>query len=77
MPDGHGYNVRNQEIETLLRKLGRRIKDMMPPGWGFTLMIFNFGSPENTTGAGMFYISSAQRDDMIRAMREFITRETM
>lgn len=64
-----GFEVRNIYIENLLRDLGRKIKSLMPEGWGFTLMIFNFGDKGN-----MFYISSAERKDMVEAMNEFIER---
>ena len=63
------YEVRNEEIEQLLRLMGRKLKDQMPPGYGFSLMIFGF-SPGNE----LFYVSSAQREDMIRTMQEFIAK---
>lgn len=65
------FEVRNALIEDLLKKLGRSLKAEMPLGFGFTLMIFDYGK---TDGSAMFYISSADRQDMIKAMREFIQR---
>jgi hypothetical protein len=44
-------------------------KDAMPPGYGFSLLMFGF-SPNNE----LFYVSSAQREDMIRTMQEFIQK---
>jgi hypothetical protein len=64
------YDVRNKEIETLLKDLGRLLHNRMPEGWGFTLTIFSFGP-----GGDLFYISDAKRDDMIRTMREFIAKQ--
>ena len=70
-------NVRDPEIENLMRRLGRRIKSMMPIGWGFTLLIFSFGKsglPGEGEHGATFYISSAERESMIEAMKEFIKR---
>jgi hypothetical protein len=64
------YEVRNEEVEQVLRRLGRELKEEMPPGFGFTLMIFSY---EEHEGA-MFYLSSASRNDMVKAMREFIAK---
>jgi hypothetical protein len=42
---------------------------MMPPGCGFTLMMFTMGP-----GGWMTYMSSAERSTMLRAMKEFIAK---
>lgn len=63
------YEVENEKIQKLLLELGRKIKDGMPEGYGFTLLIFGF-SPNDE----LFYLSSAQRQDMVRTMREFIQK---
>lgn len=55
------------QVKELLTTLGRNIKAEMPRGWGFTLMIFTLGADGTMT-----YISSANRKDMIAAMKEFI-----
>jgi len=62
------FEVRNPEIEEKLREIGRSIKRDMPAGFGFTLLIFSYQP------GSMFYISSAERDGMIAAMREFIAK---
>jgi len=63
------YEVRNEQVEQLLKDLGHFLKDAMPPGYGFSLLIFGF-TPNNE----LFYLSSAQREDMIRTMQEFIAK---
>lgn len=63
------YEVRDPEAEKKLREIGNKLADNMPPGYGFTLMIYQFGEQGN-----MFYFSNAQRDDMINVMREFIQK---
>jgi hypothetical protein len=73
------YNVRHPDVEHALRNIAGGIKPQLPDGFGFTLMIFSYGQTglkgEGAAGS-MFYISSAQRADMIKAMKEFITRNT-
>lgn len=63
------YEVRDEQAETVLNDIGQRLKAMMPEGYGFNLLLFTFGE-----GGNMFYISNAQREDMIRAMQEFIAK---
>jgi hypothetical protein len=63
------YEVRNAEVEKLLQSIGRTVKGALPPGYGFTLLLFGY-TPNNE----LFYVSSAQRQDMINTMREFIAK---
>lgn len=63
------YEVRNPEIEGKLRRIASNIDSNLPSGYGFTLMIYSFGP-----GGSMFYASNANREDMIRAMQEFIAK---
>lgn len=63
------FEVRNEDAEALLKDIGQRLKAIMPPGYGFNLLIFSFGD-----GGNMFYTSNAKREDMIRAMQEFIAK---
>ena len=58
-------------IQGLLQAIGHRIREGLPPGYGFNLLIFNFGP-----GGSLFYLSNADREDMLTAMREFIQRQT-
>lgn len=51
--------------EKVCRDLGRLIGDRMVPGWGFALVLFTFGDDGFAT-----YISNADRDGMIKALRE-------
>jgi hypothetical protein len=62
------FEVRNPEIEGKLRDIGRTLKGQVPEGFGFALLIFSYKP------GSMFYVSSAERDTMIAAMREFIAK---
>ena len=63
------FEVRNEEAEKMLAEIGRLLKSACPKGYGFSLLVFSFGE-----GGNMFYSSNARREDMIRAMQEFIAQ---
>lgn len=73
-----GYNVRSTEVESALRDLAALVQPRVPRGFGFTLLLFSYGrtglANEGPQGA-MFYISTADRDDMVQALREFINKQ--
>ena len=55
------------EIEDFLRTQASQLKNELPKGYGFALLIFDFG-PDGF----MSWMSNAEREDMVRAMKEFI-----
>lgn len=75
--DPGSYNVRSAEVEPALREIAELVKPLVPTGYGFTLLIFSYGQTglrgEGPAGS-LFYISTAARADMVKAMREFIAR---
>lgn len=64
------YEVRNAVIENQLREIGATIAPTLPHGWGFALFLFSFGE-----GGSTFYISNANRSDMLRMLEEFQARQ--
>ena len=60
------YEVENPKIKQLLKDIGVTILNALPEEWGFTIMIFSYGE-----GGSLFYLSSAHREDMIKALDEF------
>lgn len=46
--------------------LARQIDSGIPPGWGFTLLIWE------RDGRSVFYISNAEREGMVAALQEFL-----
>jgi hypothetical protein len=66
------YTTRDAgEMRPVLQELGGRIGATLPEGWGFNLLLFTYGA-----GGSLFYISSAERQDVIAVMREYIKRNT-
>lgn len=71
-PPDYRYTVRDPEIEQRMKLIGELIKDKLPDNWGFNLLLFTYGEKGN-----LFYISSAEREDVIKVMKEFIARNTI
>jgi len=69
------YEVVNEAIKAKLQQLGRFLKDEMPPGWGFVLLMFDYADQRVTDDSALFYLSSANRADVTKAMREFIRKQ--
>lgn len=67
------YQVRNEEVEATLKLLGEH----MPEGFGFTLLLFDTADRPDAAPGSIFYISSADRGDMIVALKEFIKKQEM
>ena len=55
-----------------LQDLAQFLELRTPPGWGFALMMFDFN--EGITGGNFQWVSSAVREDMVKALREFANR---
>lgn len=64
-----GKEIMLADLEQECKAIARLIKRMMPPGCGFTLMMFTMGE-----GGWMTYMSSAERTTMLKAMKEFIEK---
>jgi hypothetical protein len=70
MPDDL-YEVKDPAVQQWLLKIGLDVKkELQGTNLGFTLFLYNFG-PDGA----MFYLSSGNRDDMLKMLREFITKE--
>jgi hypothetical protein len=63
------YEVRDAKAEEALNKIGKRLREDMPPGYGFALLLFQYN------GENLFYTSSADRADIIKMMKEFIKKQ--
>lgn len=63
------YEIDDPEIKARIKSVGHRIKDEMPDGWGFVLVMASLGE-----GGATFYLSSIERDSTISLMKELIER---
>lgn len=70
MEPNKDFKVFNENIEFKLKEIGDMIGGSLPPGWGFTLLLFDFNKADK---GSLFYISNADRADMIAMMKEFIS----
>jgi hypothetical protein len=53
------------QLQEKANELGHRIGSALPDGAGFALVLFDYGPTGSTT-----YISSAQREDLVKLLRE-------
>jgi hypothetical protein len=63
-------NPQEQEDEKVrqnMRNIASHVDSQLPYGWGFVVLAFPFGAD-----ARMNYIANAKREDVVRAMYEFI-----
>ena len=59
------------EVKNKLQDLAKYIKSQLPEGMGFTLLAYEFGDIE---GNKMLYVSNSNREDVIKAMVEFVSK---
>lgn len=58
-----------QEAHAEMNAIAQALREYLPADYGFALLVFKYGD----TGR-MNYIASAERGDMIAAMKELISR---
>lgn len=63
------FEVRNPDVEKRLEQIGEMLRESMPKGFGFVLLISSYGA-----GGSMFYTASVERQDVCNMMREFIQK---
>lgn len=69
MPD-HRFEVENDEMKATLRSIAKKVGSVLDPEWGFTLFLFEFGE-----GGSMFYISSAERGDVLDMVETWLKKQ--
>lgn len=60
---------RRIELEIRCREMGHRLKEQLPPGCGFTLLLYDYGE-----GGVLSYISTGKREDCKRMLEEFLSK---
>lgn len=61
---------RDARVREDLSELARVLDEALPQGWGFVLLSFPFDDEPGR----MNYISNAKREDVLKAMQEFIDK---
>ena len=59
------------KVKARLHNIAKNIDDRLPDGFGFCLLTFPFGEQKN---GEIMYVSNANREDIVKAMKEWIDR---
>ena len=62
---------REEQANNMLQEIMQEIKNKLPEGMGFTLLAYEFGDKE---GRRMLYASNSNREDVMKAMLEFVDK---
>ena len=60
-----------KQTNDVLQEIMNDIKKKLPEGMGFTLLAYEFGDKE---GRRMLYASNSNREDVLKAMLEFVDK---
>lgn len=58
-----------EKVKSKLQGIARKVNDELPEGFGFVVLSFSFNKP-----GLMMYVSNANRDDIVQAMKEWIEK---
>lgn len=62
---------REEQANNMLQEIIQEIKNKLPEGMGFALLAYEFGDKE---GRRMLYASNSNREDVMKAMLEFVDK---
>ena len=62
---------REEQANNMLQEIMQDIKNKLPEGMGFALLTYEFGDKE---GRRMLYASNSNREDVMKAMLEFVDK---
>lgn len=60
---------REKEANDMLQTIAKNVQKLLPEGMGFCLLAYEFGDED---GRRMLYVSNSDRDDVKKAMLEFV-----
>lgn len=69
IPEPTAFGISAPEVQSKLVPMAKAVEKHLPNGWGFALLVFEFAP-----GDKLLYIANAQRESIVRAMKEWITR---
>ena len=62
---------REEQAANALQSIAKDIKEKLPENMGFALLTYEFGEGDDKR---MMYISNSNREDVIKAMLEFVDK---
>jgi len=62
---------RNEQAKNKMQEIAKSISNQLPEGMGFALLTFEFGNKPNRR---LNYVSNGNREDIVRAMKEWIDK---
>lgn len=62
---------REKQTNDMLQEIVREIDAKLPEGMGFALLAYEFG---DKNGRRMLYASNSNREDVLKAMLEFVNK---
>lgn len=61
----------NEQVKSKMQVIAKKVDEELPSGYGFVVLAFNFGEAIDNE---MMYVSNANREDIVKAMNEFIMK---
>ena len=62
-----------QQANDALQAIAKDIKEKLPESMGFALLAYEFGGADDRR---MMYISNSNREDVLKAMLEFVNKNS-
>lgn len=64
---------REKQANDVLQLIAKDIKEKLPESMGFALLAYEFGGADDRR---MMYISNSNREDVLKAMLEFVNKNS-
>lgn len=65
-------NPMNEFVKSKMQKIAKKVDEELPNGYRFVVLAFNFGEGKDNE---MIYVSNANRQDIVKAMKEWIEKQ--
>ena len=62
---------REEQVNDMMQEIMQEIENKLPEDMGFTLLAYEFGDKD---GRKMLYASNSKREDVLKAMLEFVDK---
>ena len=62
---------REEKANAMMQEIAKKKKKKLPEGMGFALLAYEFGEGDDKK---MMYISNSNREDVLKAMLEFVNK---